>query len=126
MQIPNDLRYTKEHEWVRVDGDELTIGITDYAQNELGEIVFIELPEVGETCEQEGSFGVIEAVKTVADMYAPAEGEILAVNEKLNDSPELVNKDPFGEGWMIKIKASNLSDLDKLMDAAGYKKMIES
>jgi glycine cleavage system H protein len=126
MQIPNELRYTKEHEWVRVDGDEVTVGITDYAQNELGEIVFIELPEVGETCEQGGSFGVIEAVKTVADMYAPAGGEITAVNGKLNDSPETVNKDPYGEGWMIKIKASDLSELDSLMDAVAYKKMLES
>ena len=126
MQIPNELRYTKEHEWVRVSGNEVTVGITDYAQNELGEIVFIELPEPGETCSQGNSFGVIEAVKTVADLYAPVGGEISAVNEKLNDSPEKVNQDPFGEGWMIKIKASSLGELDSLMDAAGYKQMLQT
>ena len=126
MQIPNELRYTKEHEWARVSGNEVTIGITDYAQNELGEIVFIELPEPGETCSPGSSFGVIEAVKTVADLYAPVGGEISAVNEKLNDGPEKVNQDPYGEGWMIKIKASNLEELNSLMDAAGYKKMLEA
>lgn len=126
MQIPNELRYTKEHEWARVSGNIVTIGVTDYAQNELGEIVFIELPEPGEACSQGNSFGVIEAVKTVADLYAPVGGEISAVNEKLNDSPEKVNQDPYGEGWMIQIKASNLGELNSLMDAAGYKQMLES
>ena len=126
MSVPSDLRYTKEHEWVRVEGDEVTVGITDYAQNELGEIVFIELPEAGETCEQGNSFGVIEAVKTVADLYAPVGGEISAVNENLNDSPELVNQDPFGEGWMIKIKIADAGEIDALMDSAGYEKMLES
>jgi len=126
MEIRSDLRYTKEHEWAQNKGGIVTIGITDYAQSELGDIVFVELPEAGETCTVGGTFGVIEAVKTVADLYAPVGGEVSEVNTELNDHPELVNKDPYGKGWMIKIKASNLKELDALMDADAYKKMIES
>ena len=126
MEIPSDLRYTKEHEWVKVEDSVVTIGITEYAQSELGEIVFVELPEPGETCSAGNTFGVIEAVKTVADLFAPVGGEIAEVNEELGDHPELVNEDAFGKGWMIKINASNLSELDSLLSADDYKAMIES
>lgn len=126
MNIPENLKYTKDHEWVKVDGDEVLIGITDYAQNELGDIVFIEIETEGETLEKEEVFGTVEAVKTVSDIYMPVSGEVTEVNPKLEDSPEVVNKDPYGEGWLIKVKINNQSELDDLLSADKYKELIES
>jgi len=120
MNFPNDVRYTSEHEWIRVEGEEALVGITDYAQSELGEIVFIDVPTLGETVAQGEVFGSVEAVKTVSDLNMPATGEVLAVNEALEDHPELVNEDPYGEGWMIRIRLSDASELDSLMDAEAY------
>jgi len=120
-EIPGDLKYTKEHEWVRVAGDEAVVGITDYAQGELGDIVFVETPEVGATIAAGDSFGVAESVKTVSDLYAPVSGEVTAINEALGDAPELVNNAPYGDGWIIKIRVSNPAELDALLDADGYK-----
>ncbi|MFP4018757.1 MAG: glycine cleavage system protein GcvH [Bacteroidales bacterium] len=126
MNIPENLKYTKDHEWVKVEGDEVLIGITDYAQNELGDIVFIEIETEGETLEKEEVFGTVEAVKTVSDIYMPVSGEVTEVNPKLEDSPEIVNKDPYGEGWLIKVKINNQSELDDLLSADKYKELIES
>ncbi|TKG92381.1 glycine cleavage system protein GcvH [Puteibacter caeruleilacunae] len=126
MNIPENLKYTKDHEWIRVEGEEAFIGITDFAQGELGDIVFIDIDTEGETLEQEETFGTVEAVKTVSDLMMPVAGEVLEVNPALEDSPELVNKDPFGEGWMIKIKLSNVSDIDDLMSAEDYAAIIEA
>lgn len=123
MQIPDNLKYTEEHEWISLDGDTATIGITDYAQGELGDVVFIELPNPGSQFKQMESFGTIEAVKAVSDLFAPVGGEIVSANEKLNDDPELVNKDPYGEGWMIKIKLADLSEMENLLSAEAYKKL---
>ena len=120
MQFPENIRYTSEHEWIRVEGDEAYIGITDYAQSELGEIVFIDVPTVGETIEQGGVFGSVEAVKTVSDLNMPVSGEVLELNEELDAAPELVNNDPYGKGWIIRIAVKDASELDKLMDAAAY------
>jgi glycine cleavage system H protein len=120
MSYPDDLRYSKEHEWVRADGDEATIGITSFAADELGDIVFVELPEVGATVTQFGTFGVVESVKAVSDLYSPVSGEVTEVNDALREAPELLNGDPFGEGWIAKVTLSNSSELDALMDAAGY------
>ncbi len=120
MNFPKDVRYTSEHEWIRVEGEEALVGITDYAQSELGEIVFIDVPTLGETVAQGEVFGSVEAVKTVSDLNMPATGEVLAVNENLEDHPELVNEDPYGEGWMIRIRLSDASELDSLMDAEAY------
>lgn len=120
MNFPKDVRYTSEHEWIRVEGEEALVGITDYAQSELGEIVFIDVPTMGETVAQGEVFGSVEAVKTVSDLNMPATGEVLAVNENLEDHPELVNEDPYGEGWMIRIRLSDASELDSLMDAEAY------
>ena len=117
---PDDLRYSKEHEWVRVDGAQATIGITSFAADELDDIVFVELPEPGAEVRQFGTFGVIESVKAVSDLYAPVSGEVTEVNEALRDRPELVNGDPFGEGWIAKLTLSDPSELDGLMDAAAY------
>jgi glycine cleavage system H protein len=117
---PDDLRYSKEHEWVRADGAQATIGITSFAADELGDIVFVELPEVGAQLAQYGTFGVIESVKAVSDLYAPISGEVVEVNESLRDQPELVNNDPFGEGWIAKVQLSDPGELDGLMDAAAY------
>ena len=117
---PEDLRYSKEHEWVRVDGAQATIGITSFAADELGDIVFVELPEVGSQLTQFGTFGVVESVKAVSDMYAPVSGEVTEVNEALVDRPELMNTDPFGEGWVAKVVLADESGLDALMDAATY------
>jgi len=125
MEIPNDLLYTREHEWALVEDDVLTVGLTDYAQSELGDVVFVELPEVGDTTSQNEAFGTIEAVKTVAEMYSPASGEIVEVNNKLDDEPDLINKDPYGEGWFIKIKLSDKSELDSLMKADEYSNLIK-
>jgi glycine cleavage system H protein len=117
---PDDLRYSKEHEWVRADGAQATIGITSFAADELGDIVFVELPEVGAKLAQYGTFGVIESVKAVSDLYAPISGEVVEVNESLRDRPELVNNDPFGEGWIAKVELVDPGELDGLMDAAAY------
>jgi glycine cleavage system H protein len=124
MNIPSELKYTKDHEWVRVEGDVAVIGITEFAQSELGDIVFVEIETVGETLEQEEVFGSVEAVKTVSDLFMPISGEILEFNEALEGSPELVNSDPYGEGWMIKVKMSDSSELDALLDAEGYKELV--
>lgn len=124
MNIPANLKYTREHEWIRVEGDEAFVGITDYAQSELGEIVFVDVDSIGETIEQGAVFGSVEAVKTVSDLNMPATGEVLEFNETLNDQPELVNNDPYGEGWMIKIKLSDPAELDNLLDAEGYKAIL--
>ena len=124
MNIPVELRYTKEHEWIRVEGDVAYVGITDYAQSELGEIVFVDINTEGETLGQNEVFGSVEAVKTVSDLNMPVTGEVLEVNETINDQPELVNNDPYGEGWMIKIQVANPAELDTLLDAEAYKALI--
>lgn len=125
MNIPTELRYTKDHEWAKLDGDVLTVGITDYAQGELGDVVFIELPEVGTEMAIEDTFGTIEAVKAVADLFSPVSGEIVEVNsEILEGAPETINSDPYGDGWMVKIKLNDLTQYDNLMDAAAYEKHI--
>ncbi len=120
MNFPEDIRYTSEHEWIRVEGDEAYVGITDYAQSELGEIVFVDVPTEGETVGQGEVFGSIEAVKTVSDLNMPVTGEVLEVNGALDAQPELVNNDPYGEGWIIRIAVKDASELDSLMDAAAY------
>lgn len=125
MTIPDDLKYTKEHEWVRVDGESTTVGITDFAQGELGDVVFIEIETEGETLSRGDTFGTIEAVKTVSDLYMPVDGEVSEVNGTLEESPEVVNSEPYGDGWMIKIKISDDSQLDDLMTADDYRKLIE-
>jgi len=124
MNFPADLRYTAEHEWVRVEGDVATIGITDYAQGELGDIVFVELPAVNSATAQMQSFGTIEAVKTVSELFAPVSGTIIEVNSKLADRAELINQDPYGEGWLIKIKLSNREEVKNLLPAEEYQKLI--
>ena len=124
MNIPAELRYTKEHEWIRVEGDVAYVGITDYAQSELGEIVFVDINTEGETVNQNAVFGSVEAVKTVSDLNMPVTGEVLEVNETINDQPELVNNDPYGEGWMIKIQVADPAELDTLLDAAAYQALI--
>ena len=124
MNIPSNLRYTQEHEWIRVEGDVAYVGITDYAQSELGEIVFVDINTEGETVGQNEVFGSVEAVKTVSDLNMPVTGEVLEVNETINDQPELVNNDPYGEGWMIKIQVANPAELDTLLDAEAYKALI--
>lgn len=120
MNVPEGLKYSKEHEWVRVEGDIAVIGITDFAQGELGDIIYVDIETIGEELQANEVFGTVEAVKTVSDLFLPISGEILELNEKLADEPELVNTDPYGEGWMIKVKISDASELDALMDAAGY------
>jgi glycine cleavage system H protein len=125
MNIPENLKYTKEHEWVKVDGDVATVGITDYAQTELGDIVFVEIETEGETLDQDETFGTVEAVKTVSDLFMPVTGEIVEKNEALDDEPELVNKDPYEKGWMIKIKMSDASQANGLLDADAYKEAID-
>ena len=120
MAYPDDLSYSKEHEWVRVDGSRATIGITSFAADELGDIVFVELPEPGASLSQFGTFGVVESVKAVSDLYAPVSGEVVEVNEALRDAPELLNSDPFGEGWIAKVELADSSELDNLMDASAY------
>lgn len=124
MNIPAELRYTKEHEWIRVEGDVAYVGITDYAQSELGEIVFVDINTEGETVNQNEVFGSVEAVKTVSDLNMPVTGEVLEVNETINDQPELVNNDPYGEGWMIKIQVTDHAELDTLLDATAYQALI--
>jgi glycine cleavage system H protein len=124
MNIPDTLKYTEDHEWVALEGDVATVGITDFAQSELGDIVFVDIPTVGETLAKGEKFGDIEAVKTVAEAYMPMSGEVLELNEELEAAPELVNSDPYGQGWMIKIKCSDLSEFDKLLSAVQYKEII--
>lgn len=124
MNFPEDIRYTREHEWIRVMGEEALVGITDYAQSELGEIVFVDVDTVGETLEQGQTFGSVEAVKTVSDLNMPMSGEVLEVNEALEDQPELVNNDPYGEGWMIRIRVRDAEEMANLMDAAAYQAFI--
>ena len=124
MNIPSNLKYSKDHEWVRVEGDMAYIGITDFAQSELGEIVIVDITTEGETLARETVFGSIEAVKTVSDLFMPVGGEVLEVNPKLEDNPELVNSDPYGEGWMIKVKMTNPSEVGSLLDAEAYKALI--
>ena len=124
MNIPSNFYYTKEHEWISVEGNEAFVGITDYAQSELGEIVFVDINTEGETLGQGEVFGSVEAVKTVSDLNMPVEGEVLEINEVINDQPELVNNDPYGQGWMIKISVANADDLNNLLDAAGYQALI--
>ena len=120
MNIPAELKYTKDHEWVKVDGDVATVGITDFAQGELGDIVYIEIETVGENLDQEEVFGSIEAVKTVSDLFMPVGGEVVEMNEKIESNPEIVNSDPYGDGWLIKVKLSDTSDLDNLLSATEY------
>lgn len=129
MQVPDGLRYTHDHEWLRVEGDEAVVGITEYAASELGDIVFVELPQIGAAYAAAQSFGVIESVKTASDLYAPAAGEVIAVNSALADKPELVNSDPYGEGWMIRVRLSGAAATggsDGLMDATAYRALIEA
>ncbi|MEJ2161779.1 MAG: glycine cleavage system protein GcvH [Robiginitalea sp.] len=124
MNIPSELKYTKDHEWIKLDGDVATIGITDFAQGELGDIVYVEVETVDETMEREEVFGTVEAVKTVSDLFLPVSGEIIEFNESLEEEPEKVNEDPYGEGWMIRIKISDTSELGDLLDAEAYKELI--
>lgn len=126
MNIPAELRYTKDHEWIRIEGDSATIGITDFAQGELGDIVYIEIETVGETVDKEAVFGTVEAVKTVSDLFMPLTGEVLELNPRLESAPELVNKDPYGEGWMVKVKISDASQIDSLMTADQYKGLVSA
>ncbi len=124
MSVPQNLKYTKDHEWVSVEGDIATIGITAFAQSELGDIVYVEIETEGESLDQEEVFGSVEAVKTVSDLFMPVSGEVLEFNSNLEANPELVNSDPYGEGWMVKVKLSNPSEVDGLLDAAGYSALI--
>lgn len=124
MNVPANLKYTKDHEWVLINGDEATIGITEFAQSELGDIVFVEIETIGEIMEKEAVFGSIEAVKTVSDLFMPLTGEIFLFNESLESNPELVNTDPYGEGWMIKVKYSNINELDALLDKIAYEALL--
>ncbi|MBI2782168.1 MAG: glycine cleavage system protein GcvH [Chloroflexi bacterium] len=121
--VPADLRYTKDHEWVRVDGDTATIGVTDFAANQLGDVVFVDLPSVGKSVDQFATFGVVESVKAVSDLYAPLSGEVVEVNGDLGGAPELVNSDPFGGGWMIRVRVSDAAQVDGLLDAAAYERL---
>lgn len=124
MNFPSELKYTKDHEWVKVEGDTATVGITEFAQSELGDIVFVEIETEGEELEIEQVFGSVEAVKTVSDLFMPLSGEVVEVNAKLEDTPEVVNEDPYGLGWMVKIKISNPAELEALLDADAYKEVI--
>lgn len=125
MKIPKDLKYTNDHEWVRIEGDVATVGITDFAQGELGDIVYVEVETVDETLDREEVFGTVEAVKTVSDLFAPLAGEIIEFNESLEDEPEKVNSDPYGEGWMVKIRFSDASQIDDLLSAEEYTEVVE-
>jgi glycine cleavage system H protein len=122
--VPTDLRYTKDHEWVRVDGEEATIGITAYAADQLGDIVFVELPALGSAVEQFATFGVVESVKAVSDLFAPIGGEVTATNDGLTGNPEVVNSDPYGDGWMLRLKVADAGQLDELLDPAAYDALV--
>ena len=124
MNIPTELKYTKDHEWVKLDGNTATVGITDWAQGELGDIVFVELPEVGDKVERTKPFGTIEAVKAVSDLFAPLSGEVVEINAALEDDPMVVNRDAYGDGWMVRVECSDLAELDQLLDSAGYESII--
>lgn len=124
MNIPQDLKYSKDHEWVKVEGDTVTIGITDFAQGELGDIVYVDVDSEGETLNAEEVFGTVEAVKTVSDLFMPVGGEVLELNSILESEPEKINSDPYGDGWIIKIKLADASELDNLLDAAAYKDLV--
>ncbi|PKQ44374.1 glycine cleavage system protein GcvH [Confluentibacter flavum] len=124
MNIPSELKYTKDHEWVKIEGDIATVGITDFAQSELGDIVYVEVETLDETLAAEEIFGTVEAVKTVSDLFLPLSGDIVEFNNALEDEPEKVNKDPYGDGWMIKIKCSNLSEVDNLLSSEEYKNLV--
>lgn len=126
MNVPENLKYSQDHEWIRVEGDEAFVGITDFAQHELGDIVFVEVETIDETFDKDEVFGTVEAVKTVSDLLLPVAGTVLELNEKLEDEPEVINKDPYGEGWIIKMKVSNPAELDELLDATAYKSLTES
>ena len=121
--VPEDLRYTKDHEWVRLEGDTATVGVTDFAANQLGDVVFVDLPQAGKSVEQFATFGVVESVKAVSDLYAPLSGEVVEVNPGLASKPELVNSDPFGEGWMIRVRVTNAGQVGELLDAAAYEQL---
>lgn len=125
MNFPENLRYTKEHEWVRVEGDEAVVGITEFAQAELGDIVYVEIETVGQDLDSGAIFGTVEAVKTVSDLYLPLAGTVTEVNPQLNSNPELVNKQPYGDGWMIRMKIANPADVETLMDAEAYKNLVQ-
>ncbi len=125
MELPEDLKYTREHEWVSIDGSVATIGITDHAQEQLGDVVFVELPSLGDRVEKADAFGVVESTKAVSDVYAPLSGEVTEVNDDLPDNPELINEDPYGDGWMVKITLGDKADLEDLMTADEYRKFIE-
>lgn len=125
MNIPTELKYTKDHEWVKIDGDTVTIGITDFAQSELGDIVYVDVDTLDDTLDSDEVFGSVEAVKTVSDLIMPLSGEVIEFNEGLEDEPELVNKDPYGEGWMIKVTLSDTSQLEDLLDAEAYKNLVQ-
>jgi len=124
MNFPADLKYTKDHEWIRVEGEEATIGITDFAQGELGDIVFLEIPTVGEEVAANEVFGTIEAVKTVSDLFMPVTSTILSINDQLDSAPELVNTDPYGDGWIVKVKINNTADLEQLLTADAYQELV--
>lgn len=125
MSFPNDVKYTKDHEWLRIDGDEAFVGITHFAQSELGDIVFIDVDTEGESLEKEEVFGSVEAVKTVSDLFMPINGEVLEFNKNLEDNPELINSDPYGEGWIIRVSVSNTDELDELLSSDDYKKLVD-
>jgi glycine cleavage system H protein len=124
MEFPEDLKYSKEHEWVLVEGNVATVGITDYAQEQLGDIVFVELPAIGDKVSKEDNFGVVESVKAVSDVYAPVSGKVLEVNDDLPENPEMLNEDPYGDGWMIKVEMSDREELDDLLTAAEYEQYV--
>jgi glycine cleavage system H protein len=124
MNFPADLKYTKEHEWIKIEGDVAIVGITDFAQGELGDIIFVEVESIGKSLSQDAVFGTVEAVKTVSDLFLPVAGEVIEFNTNLNNSPELVNSDPFGDGWVVKMKPSDLGDIDQLMDVASYQAFV--
>jgi glycine cleavage system H protein len=124
MSIPQNLKYTKEHEWIRVEGDTAVVGITQHAQDQLGDVVYVDLPAVGTKVKGSSTFGTVESVKAVSDLFAPVTGEVVAVNEELKGTPEVVNSDPYGKGWMIKVKVANKGELDGLLSAADYAKLV--
>ena len=123
MEYPTSLRYTKDHEWIRLEGDIATVGITDFAQGELGDIVFVDIPTQGETLAAEEVFGSVEAVKTVSDLYLPIDGEVIEVNPAIDNQPDLVNSDPYGRGWMVRVKVASVADVEALMDSDAYRKL---
>lgn len=125
MEFPDDLKYTKEHEWVKMDGNIATVGITDYAQDQLGDVVYLEFPEEGEAVTKGDAFGVVESVKAVSDIYAPVSGEVVELNDPVKEGPEVLNEDPYGEGWLVRVEMSNLEELDELLDSKAYQAYIK-